>query len=31
MLGLNPDTIMRSVAGSIERRLGVSGIAFKSK
>jgi mycoredoxin len=31
MLGLDPNDIMRSVARSMERRLGVTGIAFKSK
>ncbi|HXK19607.1 MAG TPA: glutaredoxin family protein [Polyangiaceae bacterium] len=31
MLGLDPDTVMRSVARSMERRLGITGIAFKSK
>ena len=30
MLGLDPNDIMRSVARSMERRLGVSGVTFKS-
>jgi hypothetical protein len=29
MLGLDPNDIMRSVARSMERRLGVTGITFK--
>jgi len=31
MLGLSPDSVMRAVARSMERRLGVTGIAFQSK
>jgi glutaredoxin len=31
MLGLDPDGIMRSVARSMERRLGITGITFKSR